>query len=87
MVRKYVKHQRLKAIRDLPGPTKLRQETLKDELKRLKEELENLREKLEVERLKTPRNNAEIMKFMMQIDKLETLEKELITHLRTNYNI
>jgi len=87
MVRKHVKHQRLKAIRDLPGPTKLRQETLKDELKRLKAKLKRLKAKLEVERLKTPRNNAEIMKFMMQIDKLETLEKELITHLRTNYNI
>ena len=85
MERKREKHERLKTIRDLPGPTKARQETLKEELKRLKEELENLKEKLAVEKIKRPRNNVEIKKLKVQIDKLETLEEELITHLRRNY--
>lgn len=85
MERKREKHERLKTIRDLPGPTKARQKTLKEELKRLKEELENLKEKLAVEKIKRPRNNVEINKLKVQIDKLETLEEELITHLRKNY--
>ena len=85
MERKREKHERLKTIRDLPGPTKARQETLKEELKRLKEELENLKEKLAVEKIKRPRNNVQIKKLNVQIDKLETLEEELITHLRRNY--
>ena len=85
MERKREKHERLKTIRDLPGPTKARKETLKEELKRLKEELKNLKEKLAVEKIKIPRNKVQINELKVQIDKLETLEEELITHLRKNY--
>ena len=85
MERKREKHERLKTIRDLPGPTKARQETLKEELKRLKEELKRLKEELAVEKIKRPRNNVQINILKVQIDKLEKLEEELITHLRKNY--
>lgn len=85
MERKREKHERLKTIRDLPGPTKARQETLKDELKTLKDKLKRLKDKLAVEKIKKPKNNVKINKLNVQIDKLETLEEELITHLRRNY--